>query len=317
MTFLLVAIVVLGVLALVSARNRRSVEDGRRQVGAERLAEVKRAADDDVTEFGEELQRLDIDLAGRELDTATRQDYQRALDAYEDAKSSVDAVTAPDEVRHVTEILEDGRYAIACVHARVAGEPLPQRRSPCFFNPAHGPSVRDVTWSPDRGAARQVPACAADAERVEAGAEPDSRQVMVGAQRMPYWQAGPTYAPWAAGYFGGFGLMEMMFVGTLMGSAFGDFDGSYDSGYDDGYDAGQDDGSGQGDGSDGYDGGSDGYDGGSDGYDGGGYDGGGNDMSASGYDGGYDSGGGFDGGGFDGGGFDGGGFDGGGFDGGF
>jgi hypothetical protein len=309
MTFLLVAIVVLGVLALVSARNRRSVEDGRRQVGAERLAEVKRAADDDVTEFGEELQRLDIDLAGRELDTATRQDYQRALDAYEDAKSSVDAVTAPDEVRHVTEILEDGRYAIACVHARVAGEPLPQRRSPCFFNPAHGPSVRDVTWSPDRGAARQVPACAADAERVEAGAEPDSRQVMVGAQRMPYWQAGPTYAPWAAGYFGGFGLMEMMFVGTFMGSAFGDFDGSYDSGYDDGYDAGQDDGSGQGDGSDGYDGGSDGYDGG-------GYDGGGNDMSASGYDGGYDSGGGFDGGGFGGGGFDGGGFDGGGFDGG-
>ena len=167
------------------AVNQRKAEE---QAALEtQLSTSKRAADEDVTKFGEELQRLDSDVAGHALDEPMQQDYQRALDAYEDAKSSVEAVTAPDEVRHVTEILEDGRYAIACVHARVAGEPLPQRRSPCFFNPAHGPSVRDVTWSPDRGAPRQVPACAADAERVEAGAEPDSRQVMVGAQRMPYW----------------------------------------------------------------------------------------------------------------------------------
>ena len=49
--------------------------------------------------------------------------------------------TEPDDVRHVTEIIEDGRYAIACVRARVAGDPLPTRRPPCFFDPRHGLSV--------------------------------------------------------------------------------------------------------------------------------------------------------------------------------
>ena len=294
MTWLFIAILVVAVLMIASSSNRRTVEHRRRQqVSAQEMASVKEAADEDVTQFGEELQRLDLDLAGRELDEAARQDYQRALDSYEDAKKSVDAVTAPEEIRHVTEILEDGRYAVACVKSRAAGEPLPQRRAPCFFNPQHGPSVRDVSWSPERGAPRQVPACAADAERVEAGAEPASRQVMVGSRRVPYWQAGPAYAPWAAGYFGAFGLMEMMFIGTMMGAAFGGFgaDGSYGEGYEEGYDAGQDNGS--------ADGGADG------GYDGGGYDGGGYDT-AGGYDAGFgggDFGGGFGGGDFGGGDF--------------
>ena len=310
MEWVFIGLVALGVV--VWSRNRQMRADGspsgrgaglagrpRAQVrlSAEELAGVRRAADEDVTQFGEELQRLDTELAGRELDEGTRQDYQRALDAYEDAKTSVGAVQEPDDIRHVTEILGDGRYAVTCVRARVAGEPLPPKRPPCFFNPQHGPSVRDVPWTPEGGSTREVPACALDAERVEAGAEPASRQVMVGSRRVPYWQAGPAYAPFGAGYFGAFGMMEGLFIGTLLGSSFGwfDGDGSYADGYQDGQDSGD---GGSGDGGSG-DGG--GYDGG--GYDGGGYDGGGYDAG-----GGYDGGGGFDGGGFDGGGFDGGGF---------
>jgi len=91
-----------------------------------------------------------------------------------------------------------------------------------------------------------APACALDAERVRSGADPDSRKVMVGPQRVPYWQAGPAFAPYAAGYFATFGLMEMMFIGTMMGGMFGGFgggfDGSYDEGYGEGFDAGQGDG---------------------------------------------------------------------------
>ena len=59
-----------------------------RRPSAEELEAVRRAADEDVTQFGEELQRLDTELGGRELDEGTRQDYQRALDAYEEAKES-------------------------------------------------------------------------------------------------------------------------------------------------------------------------------------------------------------------------------------
>ena len=238
MELFFILFLVLAVIALSRSFRRPYGGPGipdqrRRQVTADELAGVKRAADEDVTEFGEELQRLDIDLSGRDLDEATRQDYQRALDAYEASKESVAAVRVPEDIRDVTAILEDGRYAVACVRARVNGEPLPPRRPPCFFNPQHGPSARDVTWSPDGGTTRQVPACAPDAERVEAGAEPVSRQVMVGSRRVPYWQAGPAVAPWGAGYFGAFGIMEGMFLGTMLGASFCAFDGGgFDSGYD-------------------------------------------------------------------------------------
>ncbi|HET9126820.1 MAG TPA: hypothetical protein VFN73_01950 [Propionibacteriaceae bacterium] len=183
------------------------------------LAASRAAAEEDVTRFGEELQRLDSDVVGHELDEAMQQDYTRALDAYDHAKESLAAVQRPEEISNVTEILEDGRYAVACVKARVAGEPLPQKRPPCFFNPAHGPSVRNVMWSPNGGVAREIPACAADAERVEAGADPYIRTVQLGSRRVPYWQGGPAYAPWAQGYYTGWrgnSLLGDLVVGSLI-----------------------------------------------------------------------------------------------------
>src|SRR5687768_14454019 len=166
----IVAVVLAGVgLYRRQTVNRRQAEE--RAALESQLATSKKAADEDVTKFGEELQRLDSDVTGHALNEPMQQDYQRALDAYDNAKMSLDAVTKPDEIKHVTEILEDGRYAVACVKARIAGEPLPAKRPPCFFNPAHGPSSQDVTWAPPGGVARSVPACPADAERVLAGAE--------------------------------------------------------------------------------------------------------------------------------------------------
>ena len=267
---LLIAVIVIGVLAFRSYQRSRVENRKRQEISAAELESVKRTADEDITKFGEELQSLDLDMTGKDLGEGARQDYQRALDSYESAKEAVGAVTQADQIRHVMEILDDGRYAMACVRARVNGEPLPQRRPVCFFNPQHGPSVEDVTWAPPGGAPRQVPACAADAERVKAGAEPDVRKVMVGPQRVPYWQAGPAYAPYAQGMFGGVGgIATGLFVGTLLGGAMGGWGGNYDGSYADGYQDGMnaDGGDGGGDGG-GYDGG----DGG--GYNGGGYDGG-------------------------------------------
>src|SRR6188472_692819 len=220
---ILLVLVLLAVVGFVVVRRRN------RQVAAERavreLEPVKKMTFEDVTALGVELQDLDIELAGRQLDAGANADYQRALDAYEAAKTSADRLEKPAQVQDVTKILDDGRYAIACVRARVAGEPLPQRRPPCFFDPRHGLSVEDVTYAPVGGADRQVPACALDAERVKAGAEPDSRQVMVGTRRVPYWQGGRAYQPYAAGYFGGFGPLDWMFMGmmfNMVGGGFGD-----------------------------------------------------------------------------------------------
>ena len=215
--FVVLLVIVAAAVVARAVSKQREAKRRREIAAAEQLTAVRRAADEDVTVFGEELQHLGNDLAGREMDEATRADYQRALDAYEDAKESVKAVKDPDEVKHVTEILEDGRYAMTCVQARVDSKPLPERRPPCFFNPQHGPSVTDVPWAPPGGIERDVPACELDAERVQAGADPDSRQVLVGARRTPYWQAGPGFSPWASGYFGAFGILPAVLVGTALG----------------------------------------------------------------------------------------------------
>ncbi len=213
---LLLAAGAVAVVMVLKANQRRTE--------ARRLAElepVKTLAFEDITALGVALQDLDLDLAGRDLDAGANADYQRALDSYEAAKSAGDRITRPDDIKHITEILEDGRYAMACVRARVAGQPLPTRRPPCFFDPRHGLSVVDVSYAPPGGAVRDVPACALDAERVRAGAEPDIRKVMVGSRRVPYFQGGPAYRPYAMGYFGAFGPMDWMFMGLMFGS----FDG--------------------------------------------------------------------------------------------
>jgi hypothetical protein len=215
---LLLVVVIGGGVALYRRHSAQQRDAAERTAELEaQLATSKRAADEDVTTFGEELQRLDSEVSGHALDERMQQDYKRALDAYDDAKMSLAEVKKPDEIRHVTAILEDGRYAIACVKARIAGEPLPAKRPPCFFNPAHGPSSQDVEWAPPGGAARAVPACPADAERVLAGADPYIRTVRVGAQRVPYWEGGPAYAPWAQGYYSRWNGSDLL-AGALIGS---------------------------------------------------------------------------------------------------
>jgi len=273
---LMIGLAIVGLMAYRRQQTQRRELEARQ---AEDLAAVKRTADEDVTRYGEEVTRLDTAVLGHDLDEATRQDYQRALDCYEQAKSAVAAVESPDQIRHVTEVLEDGRYAVACVRARIAGEPLPQRRPPCFFNPGHGPSTTDIAWAPPGGQQRDIPVCAADAERVAAGAEPDIRTVMHGPQRVPYWQGGPAYSPYANGYFGSYamsGLVPGFLLGSLLMPGFGM--GGWGAGYDEGYNEGMADAGG---GDAGGDGG--GGDGGGD-IGGGDFGGGGFDFGGGGFD---------------------------------
>ena len=77
------------------------------------------------------------------------------------------------------------------------------------------------------GRTRLRPGCGAHPR----GSDPDVRKVMVGAQRVPYWQGGRAYEPYAMGYFGAFGPMTWMFMGGMM---FGDFGGGGDGGGGDG-----------------------------------------------------------------------------------
>lgn len=235
-----------GFLVRNRARKRRADEE------REQLDKLRPVVDEDITAFGEELDRIGFDPQAPRSDDAMRADYTRAIDAYDEAKRKMDAARGPGDVRPVTESLEDGRFALATLEARRDGEPLPERRMPCFFDPRHGPSAEDVRWAPPGGTERTVPVCAADAARLRDGAEPMARTVDTPDGRRPYWEAGPVYGPWAGGYFGG-GILPGLLVGTMLGSAIGPW--GYGDGFSDGggFDAGGD--GGFGDGGGGFDGG--------------------------------------------------------------
>ncbi len=73
----------------VVRRNRRRHEEEQR-VALEKLRVV---VDEDITAFGEELDRLDFHPGEPGADDAMRADYERALDSYEQAKSLMAAAT--------------------------------------------------------------------------------------------------------------------------------------------------------------------------------------------------------------------------------
>ncbi|WP_406725347.1 hypothetical protein WJ438_12745 [Streptomyces sp. GD-15H] len=214
----------------VTRRNRRRHEEEQRAA----LEKLRVVVDEDITAFGEELDRLDFHPGEPGADDAMRADYERALDSYEQSKRLMDAAGRPEDVRAVTQAVEDGRFALARLDARRVGRSLPERRPPCFFDPRHGPSVADAVWTPPGGTDREVPVCAADRTRLAEGHDPAVREVDTDMGRRPYWEAGPAYGPWAGGYFGG-GVLPGLLVGTLLGSmmAAPAYAADYGSGYGD------------------------------------------------------------------------------------
>jgi hypothetical protein len=201
--------------------------------------EVREAAQDDLLALADDIRELDLDMEMPDADGAAKRDYSAALGYYERAARAFDRASAPADLEAVSAALEEGRFAITSAKARLEGLPPPERRPPCFFDPRHGPSVRDVEWAPAQGTPRLVPACAADAIRVEEGREPLAREVVVHGQRRPYWEAPEYYGPWAGGYFGGFGggLLPALFFGSMLGGGFG-LGAPVIFGGDDGYDVG-------------------------------------------------------------------------------
>ena len=199
----------------------------RREERAE-MEEVRATAHQDVVALGDDIRSLDLDIEMPGVDRAARDDYERALACYDRANEALRIARRPEDLGAVTEAVEEGRFAIVVAKARLEGRRPPERRPPCFFDPRHGPSVRDVEWAPPGGAPRPVPACAADAVAIEEGRDPSVREVMVGGAPTPYWNASPAYGGWAGGFYGGFGggfggigLLPGLLMGTMLGSALG------------------------------------------------------------------------------------------------
>lgn len=179
-----------GVLAVIGwyGWTRRQMKRGR----AEELEALYQAVLEDIVLFKHQVEQLPV--------VASSSEYDRVREAYDFAVRA-SGLKNPGEATAITRELAEGQYAVLRYEAAVAGEPPPERRVPCFFNPQHGPSAIDVQWTePGRGT-RRLPACAQDAANLKVGRDPVIRYVERGNHRVPYWTAGALFAPYGAGYF--------------------------------------------------------------------------------------------------------------------
>ena len=228
---LMIMMIVAG-MVLLALRGSRALNRGQQpqqlNAGPVRYGETpigdaaRTSLDADITRFGDELRDLDLDVVGIELSEEAQTNYSEALDAYENAKQAMNQARYESDAIAIAHILEEGRYAMACVKSHAQGKPMPERRPPCFFDPAHGPSAKNVTWAPPGGAPREVPACALDAARVTSGSDPHIRMVQQGYQAMPYWQD-QGHAAYARGYYEPYGLdpvVQGLAKGALMFGGF-------------------------------------------------------------------------------------------------
>ena len=212
-----------GSRALNGGQQPQQLSAGSVRYGETPIGDAARASlDADITRFGDELRDLDLDVVGIELSEEAQTNYSEALDAYENAKQAMNQARYESDAIAIAHILEEGRYAMACVKSHAQGKPMPERRPPCFFDPAHGPSAKNVTWAPPGGAPREVPACALDAARVTSGSDPHIRMVQQGYQAVPYWQD-QGHAAYARGYYEPYGLdpvVQGLAKGALMFGGF-------------------------------------------------------------------------------------------------
>jgi hypothetical protein len=128
-----------------------------RRRAEEELAEVEER----ITAFGVALDEHDFSPGEPGATEAMRADLKQALDAYEDAKNAFIGDRNRGDALDVLRALDDGWHAVACLDARRAGLPLPRRLPLCFFDARHGRAVRELSWAPTNGAARNVAVCAA------------------------------------------------------------------------------------------------------------------------------------------------------------
>lgn len=127
-----------GTAYTIVRRNRKRKETEERAA----LDKLRVVVDEDITAYGETLDRLDFHPAEAGADDVMRADYERALDSYETAKSRMSAARHPSDVRGVTQALEDGRFSLAVLDARRTGGELLGPPPAVLLRPAPRPLGR-------------------------------------------------------------------------------------------------------------------------------------------------------------------------------
>jgi uncharacterized membrane protein YgcG len=208
-------LIALGVILLVVVLGGLFLWRPRRQRRQRELAEARAAAQDDLLALNNRITDHQNDVSVQSNPEAAAE-QAAALAAYERGTAALDAARRPEDMRTVSRNIAEGQYRLACAEALANGQPKPERRPMCFFDPRHGMSVADVSWAPpDGGPSRMVPVCIDDERTIDQGLQPDMRTVQDSSgARVQYVNAG--FAP---AYWGGFGYGGAMLGGFLLGEA--------------------------------------------------------------------------------------------------
>ena len=218
-------VIVIGVLLIAGLLVGLLIVRPRRARRARDLKDAKAAAQDDLLALNQQITDRDSDVAIQQHPDAAAE-QAAALAAYERGTAALDAARKPQDMLLVSRNIAEAQYRLAAAEALAHGQPRPDRRPSCFFDPRHGMSVADVAWTPpDGGPTREVPVCANDLHKIERGIEPEMRTVRQTGSQTPVYYANAGFAP---AYWGGYGYGPDLFTGFLLGSA---LSGGWGGGY--------------------------------------------------------------------------------------
>ena len=175
---------------------------------------------------------------GGERADAAHGAWDEAAQAQLAAREKLRRATGEADVTAARLQIERGLRAAQQARAILEGRPAPDADAAlltgfCAFDPGHGQAVEAVAVTTPKGDTADVPACAACAGRLAAGATPAVRRVPSGGRSVPYWQGagwgGGGMMPSFGGFLGGLFLADLFFD-DHGGGGFGDHGGGWDGG---------------------------------------------------------------------------------------
>src|SRR5499427_6149698 len=139
-------LITVGVIAVVAGLGIFFIGRPIRKRRQQDLKEAKLAAQDDLIALSTRLTDQDTDVAIRTNPEAA-QEQSAALAAYERGTAALDAAKRPQDMGAVSRAIAEGQYHLASAEALAAGQPRPEQRPSCFFDPRHGMSVTETFWT--------------------------------------------------------------------------------------------------------------------------------------------------------------------------
>ena len=175
----------------------RAVEEARREIKAQLDATANT-----ILEITDKVSLSDSREDNQYLEQAGRT-FTEASEGYEAAADLV-------RLEEISDRLDEARWQLDAAAALADGKPVPPRPTPeerhaCFFDPTHGGPFEEAEVRTAAGT-KQVRVCAADAEKLRRGQQPEPRMIEVGGRQIPAPAAPKSYGG------GGFPWLEVFAV---------------------------------------------------------------------------------------------------------